>query len=1227
MAVTTRELLAHAPHDALQSLSGLGGLFDALQNSDMAVVVADVREPEQPIVFANEAFTALTGYGLAEILGRNCRFMQGPLTDNAAIRAMREAVAESRRVYIDVQNYRKDGALFWNRIALSPVADAGGAVTHYIALQCDVTLVHQAIATRDALRASDEAPEYSLLGSQLIGSWNWDVRHDRVYADERYAALYDVTAAQAARGASLANFLRNVHPEDRERAEQTARSAIESGEAYQDEYRVVTQGRVRWIALRGQCTYNDDGTPRSFSGVAWDISEYKRAEQALHESAEELRLITDALPALIGYVDAEQRFRFNNRAYLDWFGLPPQALYGKTVREVLGDHAYELRRKHLEDALVGIPAHFEAYAPHTDGTPHHALMQYLPRRMKDGRVSGCYVLVFDITERKRAEEATRLHGARMDALINQAAVGIVQVNMDARIVMVNQRFCEIAGRPEDTLVGQHVQQLVHAGDQAETRRLMLLLRTRGEPFFVEQRIVRPDGAIVWVSNHVSALKDASGQPEFASIIVSDVTARKQAEERQSALLELGDHLRDLTDADAIVSTAVAMLARMSGLSRVGYGQVDPTQQSAHIEDAWIAGRAQVSVAGDHRFEDYGQTTARLRNGETIAIPDVLRDPRSAEHAESLLSLGVRALVNVPLVEQGQLVGVLFLHHHLPRQWAASELDFVRNVADRIWAALKRASATVQLERLNATLEQRVAQRTADLDRMWRLSTDVMLATGFDMRILALNPAWKTALGWEPGDLVGASFLDLVHPDEQAATQAAVAQLSHGMPTLQFENRVRHQDGSYRWFAWRAAADEVGVHGVGRDVTSEKEAAEALRKAEDQLRQAHKMEAVGQLTGGIAHDFNNILQGVIGPLDLIRRSIKLGRVDNLGRFIDTATTAAKRAAALTHRLLAFSRRQSLDPRALDLNTLVTSLEELLRRTIGEGIVLEVSLAPDLWPAYTDANQLENALLNLVINARDAMPEGGGLAITTNNVTLDDAYVRRQDGMRAGDYVALSVTDTGVGMPPEVIAKAFDPFFTTKPIGQGTGLGLSMIYGFAKQSNGHVRIRSEVGVGTSVRLYLPRCVDPVQLSNAANELPLELPHIALDGSAPLVGGKTVLVVEDDAAVRMVVLDVLEGLGYRTVEACDGLEGLAVVQSDQRIDLMVTDVGMPKLNGHDLAEEARDLRPDLKILFMTGYAKNATLRSGFLRPGMEMIAKPFVLDALAAHVRSMLSDETDA
>lgn len=390
--------------------------------------------------------------------------------------------------------------------------------------------------------------------------------------------------------------------------------------------------------------------------------------------------------------------------------------------------------------------------------------------------------------------------------------------------------------------------------------------------------------------------------------------------------------------------------------------------------------------------------------------------------------------------------------------------------------------------------------------------------------------------------------------------------------------------------------------------------EEREKIEASLRQAQKMEAVGQLTGGLAHDFNNMLAGIGGSLELVKSRLSQGKLDSVDRYITAAQGAVKRAAVLTHRLLAFSRRQTLEPKPININRLVADMEELIRRSVGPSIHIEVVGAGGLWTTFVDPNQLENALLNLSINARDAMPDGGRLTIETANKWLDDRAAKDRD-LPSGQYVSLCVTDTGAGMAPEVAARAFDPFFTTKPLGQGTGLGLSMIYGFARQSGGQIRIYSEVGKGTTMCLYLPRHSDDANAEDAAN---VTTP-IQATGD-----GEVVLIIDDEPLIRMLVAEVVFDAGYSAIEASDGPAGLRVLQSAAKIDLLITDVGLPGgMNGRQVADAAREFRPDMKVLFITGYAENAAIGNGQLEKGMHVIAKPFAMERLAQKIRDMISE----
>ena len=547
---------------------------------------------------------------------------------------------------------------------------------------------------------------------------------------------------------------------------------------------------------------------------------------------------------------------------------------------------------------------------------------------------------------------------------------------------------------------------------------------------------------------------------------------------------------------------------------------------------------------------------------------------------------------------------------------AQVIGISRDVTERRRAQEALQDRERQLRVLNAALQGDVRDRTRERDRLWDLGEDMLVVADYDDNLVKVNPYWTRLLGWSEAEILAGGYSGIIHPEDLSTVMATLAGMRASGHTARYENRVHAKDGTLRWIAWTLTPEPDGtlMTGVGRDVTEAKEQQRQLAVAQDSLRQSQKMEAVGQLTGGLAHDFNNLLTGISGSLDLLGLRLRQGRSENLTRYIDVAQEASRRAAALTHRLLAFSRRQTLDPKPTDVDRLVSGMVDLIRRTVGPQIALDIARRPGAWTALVDPNQLENALLNLAINARDAMPDGGRLTIETANAWIDARNAAARD-VDPGPYLTLSVTDTGTGMTPEVILRAFDPFFTTKPLGLGTGLGLSMIYGFAKQSGGQVRIHSLPGQGTTVTLFLPR--------HDGDAARAEAPSDDLDAMPRAEQGETVLVVDDEPSVRMLIGEVLADLGYTAIEAADGMAGLKILQSDIRIDLLVTDVGLPGgMNGRQVADAARVLRPGLKVLFITGYAETAAVSGGHLEPGMAVLTKPFALDDLASRIREMIA-----
>ncbi|HEX8486868.1 response regulator [Sphingomonas sp.] len=542
----------------------------------------------------------------------------------------------------------------------------------------------------------------------------------------------------------------------------------------------------------------------------------------------------------------------------------------------------------------------------------------------------------------------------------------------------------------------------------------------------------------------------------------------------------------------------------------------------------------------------------------------------------------------------------------------------------------RVSTNLELARVRREMMDALAESEARFRNMADHAPVMMWVTEADGQCTYLNRAWYEFTGQSEAEALGLGWIDATHPDDKDRAERVFLDANADEAPFRLEYRLRRTDGAYRW-AIDAASPRYGSDGaflgyIGSviDITDRKsnedllalrvaEEMAAREEAEEALRQAQKMEAVGQLTGGIAHDFNNLLTIITGNIDIARRSLGSDATSRAGRAMDNAQKGADRAAALTQRLLAFSRRQPLAPKPLDVDKLVGGMADLLHRALGELVQLEIVTNPGLWRVEADANQLENAILNLAVNARDAMVEGGTLTIETANARLDEHYGAAHAEVAPGNYTVIAVTDTGVGMTRETLARVFEPFFTTKEVGKGTGLGLSQVYGFVKQSGGHVKVYSEPGDGTTVKLYLPRLMSEADTDDQ--------PHH--DGADRSARGQTILVVEDDEDVRAYTVEILRELGYSIIQAHDGPSALVTIERESgAIDLLFTDVVMPGMSGRELADHARALRPALKVLYTSGYTRNAIVHGGRLDKGVEMIAKPFTFKALAEKIADVLA-----
>ena len=727
----------------------------------------------------------------------------------------------------------------------------------------------------------------------------------------------------------------------------------------------------------------------------------------------------------------------------------------------------------------------------------------------------------------------------------------------------------LEGWPEVADFNENVMKVGLGGGTLAYRDQELTLNRTGKP---EQ---------VWMNLDYSPVLDESGEPAGVIAIVVETTARVLADRRSAAEQERQRRL----------------LNQMPGFVSVLTG---PDHVFEYVNDAYIqlggprdyVGRTVREVFPELESQGFNELLDQVYASGQRYTSDAMPVELAGKQGVSYIDLLYEPIRD----ERGEVAGIFVGGYDVTE-------------AHRSADALRTSEAS--LRALNADLERKVIERAQARGLTWQVSPDLMGALNSEGYFETSNPAWKAVLGWSEAEVAGMSIFEMLHPDDVATARAGFDLTQQGQPAIQFANRYRRKQGGYRWISWVGVPEDGMVYCTGRDITEEKAAEAELAQAQEALRQSQKMEAVGQLTGGIAHDFNNLLAGISGSLELLDRRMAEGRLGGVERYIAAAQESAKRAANLTQRLLAFSRRQTLDPKPTEVNKLIAGMEDLIRRTVGPAIEVEVVGAGGLWLSRIDPSQLESALLNLSINARDAMPNGGRITIETANKWLDDRAAKDRE-LAPGQYLSICVTDTGTGMTPDVEQRAFDPFFTTKPLGQGTGLGLSMIHGFVRQSGGQVRIYTEIGKGTTMCLYLPRFMGEMEAADAPG-----VPHAGETGH-----GETVLVIDDEPTVRMLIVEVLQEAGFAVKEAEDGPAGLKVLQSDTRIDLLVTDVGLPGgMNGRQVADAARATRPDLKVLFVTGYAENAAVGNGLLDAGMEVITKPFEMTALGNKVREMV------
>ncbi|WP_207538932.1 PAS domain S-box protein [Sabulicella rubraurantiaca] len=755
--------------------------------------------------------------------------------------------------------------------------------------------------------------------------------------------------------------------------------------------------------------------------------------------------------------------------------------------------------------------------------------------------------------RAAAEAQAQASEAHLAAIFAQATVGIAEVDTAGRFVRVNDRYCAIVGRPREALLALRMQDITDPGDLGSNLPQFGQAASAGASFEIVKRYLRPDGSTVWVHNNVTTLHDFDGQVTGILCVTADLTAQRRAEE---ALRDSEARLRLGLEAGRMVTWELDLATQFIRRSANAEAVFGPGDQSGDYYD-------------------------RMPPEDARAVAEAMR----------------------AAIEDGTPFEVEFRYRHPDGRllWLHNQGRILRDMAGVAVRAhgvcrdvTARRRAEEALRALNERLEAEVDARTRERNRIFELSNDLFGVLGDDGFLKEVNPAWTKLLGFSRAEILSRPLAASVHPDDMPRIAALLEALRAGHSVEGFENRLLRTDGSYATVAWTVVMGDGNFYAVGRDVTWE-------RKREEALRQAQKMEAIGQLTGGIAHDFNNLLGAVVGGLDLIHR--RPDDPSQVRRWAEHGLAAAERGARLTAQLLAFSRAQRIESRPLRPAALVEGLRDLLARTLGPSIAIRLALEEREACVSSDPTQMEMALLNLAINARDAMPGGGELVIGTRRIRI-----AQDTELRSGEYVEISVRDTGEGMTAAVAARAFDPFFTTKGVGEGTGLGLSQVYGIARQAGGTARIESALGEGTIVRLLLPRSEGVAEGSEAAAGV-----------VRPRPSGAEILVVDDDPEMRRMLAEQLAELGYAVREAEDGLTGLAALEESVP-DLVMLDFAMPGINGAEVARRIRASRPGLPILFATGFADTAAIEAAAGSEAL-ILRKPFRLSELQMAVAEAL------
>ncbi len=1116
------------------------------------VVLVDRQREGFPIVFVNQAYQHKSGHAAASLLQQPCHALYTTPPTPVELTQLENDLRAGQPTRILQPIQHPDSSPTWFELTLSLLPHETEYSTHYIGIQQDVTermTLHQELSFMDSSlhNAREVIVVVDASGRMIRANRVYGERLEYTSAEVKKMYLYDIDTQLTAEN----------WPEFRAKIQQEKSVVFET-------YNRTKSGRTFPVEVSAHYfEYQGHGYITTF---ARDLTRRRQSEEALRTSEARLQAIVENLPFDLWVKDRDNRFLLQNEASVRrWGSLVGQHNSDTTIDPALLALWEEEDQAALEGSLIRKEVRYD------DTHPPHYYQKIISPIWLDEEIIGTVGVNVEITQQILAQQALQQSEERLRLALRSAQMGTWEWHIPLNEVRWSEQVRAIMGFPNENVPQTYdaYRQVVYPEDlPLVEERIAAALTGHTRYYEVTHRVKLANGTLLWVEGKGSVYRDEGGQPILMMGTVADISGRKKAElalaeseERLRALVENMPVLVDAFDESWGIVFWNKECERVTGY-RAQELQSNPHALELLYPDPHYRERmmGQWQTVGNN-FRDWEwQVTCKDGSVKTIAWSNI---------AQSLPIPGYTTWgVGVDVTQRKEAENAL---------------------------------------RVSQERYQVISELVSDFAYSYRLDDP------FDAAVQEwITDAFTRVTGYQPEDVpTSHEWRQLVHPDEQKAFIQGQLELAAGRNGV-WEFRVKAKDGRFIWlrFYCRPIKDKqtgqvVRIYGAAQDVTQ-------VKLLEDQLLQAQKMEAIGRLAGGVAHDFNNLLTVILSYGDLlVRRSDKAeSDLQAVGRWGQQIKQAAERAAALTHQLLAFSRQQVLEPQPLNLNNVIHQMTDMLRRIIGEDVQLRTLLMPDLGQVRADLNQIEQVILNLVVNGRDAMPQGGTLTLETDNVTLDEAYSRHHVEVNPGPYVLLAVSDNGVGIASDFMTRIFEPFFTTKEKGKGTGLGLAMVHGIVNQSGGHIWVYSEPNQGTTFKVYLPR-VDEV----------VPNPRITPPPQINAQGQETILLVEDEIMVRTLARDVLALYGYQVLTA-NSEEAEALCRSHQgEIDMLLTDVVMPVISGRELAERLALVRPHMKVLYMSGYTDNIIVHHGVLKPGIAFLQKPFTPDALTRKVRSVL------